>query len=71
MGPSSARTVQGAMRGHIARNIVRARTNEIMQSATATRIQKVVRGHQSMNESTIRNSPAAMNIPSISHQKQN
>jgi hypothetical protein len=31
MGPSSARTIQGAMRGHIARNTVRARENEIIQ----------------------------------------
>jgi hypothetical protein len=45
MGPSSARTSQWAMRCHIARNTVRARTNEIMQSATTTRIQKVVRDY--------------------------
>ncbi len=31
MGPSSARTIQGAMRGHKARNTVRARENEIIQ----------------------------------------
>jgi hypothetical protein len=36
-----------------------------MQSATATQIQKVVRGHQSRNESRIMNSPAAMNIPAF------